>query len=176
MCINTRAEVFALSILCAVYNVAYILIHGMNLAHYSDFAKLHGMYVAIYSMGLLISVLFFVTIISRRAATMEAGVFLCKARIAITSVEIGYLFYRVALGHYDLPLHFFKGQNQRNVVPLAAASQRVFKKRLRSDREWRKFYHVSYVGMETCLLIIDVYVTWRLDYYVEKMVSKGVFF
>ncbi|XP_065306331.1 uncharacterized protein [Dermacentor albipictus] len=176
MCIKSRSEVFALSILCAIYNVAYILIHAMNLAYHSNFAKLHIMYVAIYSMGLLISVLFFVTIISRRAATMQVGVFLCKVRIAITSIEVGYLGYRIALGRYDLPLHFFKGENQKNAVPLAVASQRVFRKKLRSDREWRKFYHVSYLGMEICLLIIDLYATWRLDYFVENMVYKGLFY
>ncbi|XP_049526013.1 uncharacterized protein LOC125946558 [Dermacentor silvarum] len=176
MCINSRGEVFALSIVCAVYNVAYILIHGMNFAHHRDFAKLHGMYVAIYSMGLIIAVLFFVSILTRRATTMEVGVLLCKARIAITAIEIGYLGYRFALGHYDLPLHFFKRQNDRNAVPLAAASQSIFNKRPRSDKEWRKFYHVSYIGMETCLLIIDVYATWRMDLYVEKMISRGLFF
>ncbi|KAH6925324.1 hypothetical protein HPB50_003520 [Hyalomma asiaticum] len=131
MCINSRAEIFALSVMCAVYNVAYILIHAMNYTYYGKFKRLHGTYMAVYAMGLITDVLLFVSVITRRTKPMQIGVFLCKGKIAIASMEIGYLAYR--------------------------------------------FYHVSYIGMETCMLIIDVYTTWRLDIYVDKVLSRRLF-
>ncbi|KAH7972369.1 hypothetical protein HPB52_011509 [Rhipicephalus sanguineus] len=132
MCINSRAEVLALSVMCAVYNVAYILIHSMNFVYYRNFKRLHGTYIAVYVMGLITAILVFISAIARRAKPLEVGVFLCKGKIALTSMEIGYLGYR--------------------------------------------FYHVSYIGMETCLLIMDVYTTWRLDLYMDKVVSRKQFF
>ncbi|XP_075721442.1 uncharacterized protein LOC142764796 [Rhipicephalus microplus] len=172
MCINSRAEIFALSVMCAVFDVAYILIHAMNFVYY----KKHGTYIAVYSMALITAILVFISAISRRARPLEVGVFLCKGKIAVTAMEVGYLGYRIALGYYDLPLHFFKQYNNRNSVPVAAAAHYFFSKRPRSNREWRKFYHVSYISMEACLLIVDVYTTWRLDLYMDKVVSRRQFF
>ncbi|XP_049266732.1 uncharacterized protein LOC119373374 [Rhipicephalus sanguineus] len=105
-------------------------------------------------MGLITAILVFISAIARRAKPLEVGVFLCKGKIALTSMEIGYLGYR----------------------PLAAAAHYFFSRRPRTDKEWRKFYHVSYIGMETCLLIMDVYTTWRLDLYMDKVVSRKQFF
>ncbi|KAL1472101.1 hypothetical protein MTO96_039534 [Rhipicephalus appendiculatus] len=129
MCINSRAELFALSVMCAVFNVAYILINSMNFVYYRNFRRLHGTYIAVYSMGLITAILVFISAITRRAKPLEVAVFLCKGKIAVTAMEVGYLGYRIALGYYDLPLHFFKQYNERNSVPLAAVAHYIFQQK-----------------------------------------------
>lgn len=177
MCfINSRAEIFALSVMCATYNVLFVITHTVNFVTHMRFAALHGFYVTVHSLGLIISILFFVSVITRRATPMEVGVFLCKGRIVITSLEVGYLGYRVALGYYDLPLHFFRRRNGQDAMPLSWAVQRTMHRRPHTERDWRKFYHLSYLFMEIIILLIDVYATWRIDIYVDKAVYRQLFF
>ncbi|XP_077523885.1 uncharacterized protein LOC144134973 [Amblyomma americanum] len=176
MCINSRGEIFALSVVCTTYNALFVFTHSVNFVGHLQFAALHGFYVVVHSLGIIIAVLLFVSIITRRATPMEVGVFLCKGRIIITSMEIGYLGYRVAMGFYDLPLHFFKRKNGDDTVPLAWAFQRAMSRRPTTERDWRKFYHLSYLFMEISILIIDVYATWRIDLFIDKVLYRQLFF